>query len=578
MRGSAISRRDLLGGGAALAAAGVVGGSPLASAAGRQRVVPLPSPARVRADYQRMVDFGPRLPGYVEHDRFCDWLEDQFVSAGLELIPCDEYEYDRWRPRSFALEVLDGGSPGSVRVATSIVRSKGTSPDGVVGPLVQDGPSVSAAGSVVLVDKPMTGPLWVGPWPDLQQFADRGAKAVVFAVSKSFDELQGNWSPHTGPYQPIPALVIDRDAGAALRAQAAARPNVRLTLDAPLKKTLVRSITAVLPGESDEVVIVDTHTDGQNFVEENGSVALVQLARHFASLPRRRRLRHTLVLAAWPGHMAGTLPEAHGWITAHRDIVRRAVGAVTIEHLGSTEWADTGTGYHGTGKNEPYVLSTTLGRATKLVKRGVAEHNLQRHMVVAAPGISVGSEFHRVGVPHVGGIAGPTYLLVVSKNGEMDKLDARLAARQTAFYADVIRGLDRAGADELRRGDPSLGSEPLPADDASTPVQCGPANRFFVDAGKGRRLAVRLYSRVRRDRGILVTVAAVDGTVLGVTVELRRGKRLHARSAPLAADREVRRLLLRRRGAKRFARGAYELVVRCRGRVLERRTVELSGA
>ena len=218
--------------------------------------------------------------------------------------------------------------------------------------------------------------------------------------------------------------------------------------------------------------------------------------------------------------MAGTLPEAHGWITAHRDIVKRAVGAVTIEHLGSTEWVDTGgTGYHGTGKNEPYVLSTTLGRATKLVKRGVAEHNLRRHMVVAAPGISVGSEFHRVGVPHAGGIAGPTYLLVVSKNGEMDKLDARLAARQTAFYADVIRGFDRAGAEELRRGDPSLGSEPLPADDASTPVQCGPANRFVVDAGKGHRLAVRVYARVRRDRGILVTVAAVDGAVRGVTVE-----------------------------------------------------------
>ena len=107
----------------------------------------LPSPARVRADYQRMVDFGPRLPGYVEHDRFCDWLEDEFVSTGLELIPCDEYEYDRWRPERFALEVLDGAAPGAVRVATSFVRSKGTPPDGVVGPLVQDGPARLGRGS-----------------------------------------------------------------------------------------------------------------------------------------------------------------------------------------------------------------------------------------------------------------------------------------------------------------------------------------------------------------------------------------------------------------------------------------------
>jgi hypothetical protein len=53
--------------------------------------VPLPSPETIRADVQRMVDFGPRLPGYEGHDRFCTWLVDEFVAAGLELLPCDEY-------------------------------------------------------------------------------------------------------------------------------------------------------------------------------------------------------------------------------------------------------------------------------------------------------------------------------------------------------------------------------------------------------------------------------------------------------------------------------------------------------
>jgi hypothetical protein len=561
-----VSRRELLGAGAGLAATGLVRSSP------RPRVVPLPSAARVRADYRRMVAFGPRLPGYVEHDRFCDWIEDELTAAGLELIPCDDYEYDRWRPRRYAIDVLDGPSPGPVRVATAFVRAKGTPPGGVTGPLVHDGAGAAAGGTVLLVDLDVTGPLWVGPWPDLKQFADRGAKAVVFVVPKSFDELAGNWSPHTGLYQPIPALVLDRDAGAALRAQADAGRTVRLTLDAPVKKTVVRSITAILPGRSDETLIVDTHTDGQNFVEENGCIALVHLARHFASLPPRRRLRRTLVLAAWPGHMAGTLPQAPGWIAAHRDLVRRAAAAVTIEHLGATAWVDTpGKGYHATGKNEGYVLSTTLGRATRLVKQGIARHQLHEHVVVPAPGISVGSVFHEVGVPHVGGIAGPSYLLVVSKNGELDKLDARLAAGQTAFYADVIRGLDRASARELRRGDRTLGGHPLPTADPSQPVQCGPANRFVIDAGKGHRLAVRFYGRRRRDGGILVTIAAVDGAVPGVTVELRRGRTVYARSGQLDADRMVRRVLLHRPAGKRLARGAYQLVFRRSGKLLDRR-------
>lgn len=56
-------------------------------------------------------------------------------------------------------------------------------------------------------------------------------------------------------------------------------------------------------GASDEVLIFNTHTDGQGFAEENGGVAFVQLARHFASLPVSRRLKRTVVFAAWPGHM-----------------------------------------------------------------------------------------------------------------------------------------------------------------------------------------------------------------------------------------------------------------------------------
>jgi hypothetical protein len=571
-----LSRRKFLAAGGAIAAAGAASAW-AAPAARAGRVVPLPSPARVRADYQRMVDFGPRLPGYVEHHRFCDWLEEQFVAAGLQLIPCDNYDYERWRPERAALAVLDGASPGPVKVATSFVRSKGTPAAGVVGPLVHDGSGGAANGSVLLVDLDVSGDLWIGPWPNLQQFADRGAKAVVFVVDKSFDELAGNWSPHTGPFQPIPALVVDRDAGRSLRERAGARPNVRLTLQAPVKSTLVRSITAILPGKSDEAVVVDTHTDGQNFVEENGAVALVHLARHYASLPASRRLNRTLVLAAWPGHMAGTLPQAPGWVAAHPDIVKRSVAAVTIEHLGATEWIDTpGRGYHGTGKNHTYVLSTTTGRTTQVVRKALAKARLDRHVVIPAPGVSVGSVFHEVGVPHVGGIAGPSYLLVVSKNGEMDKLDAKLAARQTGFYADVIRHLDRADAAELQRtADATLGSAPLPRNDESRPVQCGPEDRFIVDAGKGRRLAVRLHRLAQGDRSVTVTLTAMDEPVSGVTVELRRGKTIHARSGHLRAGRTLSRIVLRRPGDARFPRGAYSLIVRGRGKVLERRIVRV---
>jgi hypothetical protein len=76
-------------------------------------------------------------------------------------------------------------------------------------------------------------------------------------------------------------------------------------------------------------------------------------------------------------------------------------------------------------------------------------------------------ELHRVwfhdpadpaGVPQIGAIAGPEYLLTISSNGELDKLDEVLAARQIAWLADLATRLDRVPASQLRQGDPTLGA------------------------------------------------------------------------------------------------------------------------
>ena len=85
---------------------------------------------------------------------------------------------------------------------------------------------------------------------------------------------------------------------------------------------------------------------------------------------------------------------------------------------------------------------------------------LQRHALLVPPvQITPGRAFHRLGIPHVAGIAGPTYLLTVSENGEMDKFDADLAAEQISFSADVVRRLETADRSALSRGDPTLGQD-----------------------------------------------------------------------------------------------------------------------
>ena len=521
--------------------------SAAASTTDETATVPLPSAEQILIDYKRMVNFGPRLPGYKAHDQYVSWLEDEFVKAGLNLLPCDQYNITRWQPKSFGLDILTGSNAGPVDVPTYSVRAASTGPEGVAGPLMYaslpPAPSLSSTdtgtlqaavtgypgvlgswasglssfsggslkGSILLVDIPIPLPIttavflpistyrywpdhsdidwmqidykrpWLGPWPDSSNFSQLGVAGVIFIADASKDELRGNYSSHTATPQSLPALVVDRDTGAKLRQMAAARPQVRLTLDAANDKIPVRNTTAVLPGKSDEVIIVASHTDGQNVFEENGGVAALQIARHFASLPPAQRPQRTLVFATYPGHMSGEshVADAGGWIAAHPDIVKKAVGAVHIEHLGATEWLDKlDKGYRGTGENEVYGIWTTQGPVLDLTREALMKADLHRTALLRGPlMITPGAAFHNAGVPFVGGIAGPTYLLQISQGNGLDKLDADLAARQTAFYADVVRRMDATPASSLKSGDPLLGSMPPSSEDVSTKVACGPGSR-----------------------------------------------------------------------------------------------------
>jgi hypothetical protein len=525
-----LDRRAFLTRAAALGAGTAVAGSPALASARRvrhRRAVPLPSPGRIRQDFTRMVEFGPRLTASRSHERYISWLEDEFEQAGLRVMDCDGYTTERWLAERHGLDVLEGAHRGPVRIATYYPRSQETPAHGVSGPLVYGGtaPSLSvsgtdltalkdavgrypselaswaqglsgtlqggAQGSILVVDLPMPAPLtaaaflpiatylswpghtiadWTGidykrVWIEpglgipLAPFQGLGARAVVFVCDASFAALKGGYLPFTHGFEPLPALYVDREEGRKLRAIASGRPESRLTLTASRRKAPTRAITAVLPGRSRETLIFNTHTDGQGFVEENGGVVFTQLARHFASLPPERRLRHTLVFAAWPGHMVADLPQTQGWIDSHPGLVKRAAAALTVEHLGCSEWVDSvDRGYHSTGQAEMLGVWTTQGRMFQLTRDATRAHGLPRTALLRPPAqFGVGAAFQSTGVPQIGAIAGPEYLLTVSPGGDLDKLDERLAARQIAWLADLARRLDGVPAASLRQGDPTLG-------------------------------------------------------------------------------------------------------------------------
>jgi hypothetical protein len=140
--GAELDRRAFLVGAAGAGAAALVGGpatAPARASAAAPAVTSLPSPAQVRTDIQRMVDFGPRYTGTAAHGHYIDWLEQELTAAGCVMYPRQDWPLTIWEAGRHGLELLNGRAKGPVTVSGYYPRSHETGDAGVTGPLVYAG-------------------------------------------------------------------------------------------------------------------------------------------------------------------------------------------------------------------------------------------------------------------------------------------------------------------------------------------------------------------------------------------------------------------------------------------------------
>src|SRR5262249_42718267 len=110
-----------------------------------------------------------------------------------------------------------------------------------------------------------------------------GVRGVILAHTAISDEHAALlYAPFGRALQDVPTLWVGRNAGVQLRKLADAGGEVTLTLDASVvPDTSTETLIATLPGTApDEMIIVNTHTDGNNATEENGGLGAVALAQY----------------------------------------------------------------------------------------------------------------------------------------------------------------------------------------------------------------------------------------------------------------------------------------------------------
>jgi hypothetical protein len=425
---------------------------------------------------------GPTYTGNPAHTKFVEFLASELKSAGLD-VARDHYTFTRWDARRFELAAGPrGGSAPRIAVSSYYPYSGETPASGVSADLVHAGviPNVKydvVGGKIAFVECPIEPrafpfTLWGAhdasarlPEPfvsaitqlsamgSLEKFREAGAIGVVLGwMNASEDNANYQYIPFGRPLQHIPGLWVGRESALALRQLAAKGARATLTLEADVvPNTPTDTLLATLPGTSDEVVIVNTHTDGPNSTEENGGIGVLALAKYFAQLPRTSR-RRTMVFLMATGHFAAEVPSADGVVQKHPDLIKKTAVALTVEHLGAMEWRDDESlHYRATGKPVlSYAITPYKATSAAMVESLQGSRDTNAVVVKPGPFFGEGGALNRAGIPTIGYIPLPEYLCAAPPDGCLSRLNADLMHSQIEVFAKVLHKLDRMSAAQIK--------------------------------------------------------------------------------------------------------------------------------
>ena len=453
-----------------------------------------------------MAKLGPKYTGNPAHVEFVEYLAKNLESCGLD-VQRDHFTLPRWEAHRCAVNVHTASGTSIELPVTSYYPYSGETPgEGVTGEVAYLGPFQSLYPDVLEhtrnaeSSKPAAPPVFsqdlkgkivflecsvlptnMHEWyrvrggdpaditlpPTLQRthlstvgmltdFKKAGALGVILGWTNISDENAADqYAPFSRPHQGIPAVYIGRESTAKLKQLAASGAKATLVLDASITPdSPTDTLYSLLPGVSDEIIMVQTHTDGPNALEENGGIAILSLAKYFSRIPKSERKR-TLMFVLTTGHFAGPwVGSIRAFIEKHPDLIKRTVASVTIEHIGCLEWADDESmHYRPTGKNEVAWAQVTHGAVARVLQESLNDSGDLRTAILTPNSghrwAGEGGAVDHAGVPEIGYIVIPNFLCAGPANGCIERLSADRMQAEIAMFAKVIHKYDAMSAAEL---------------------------------------------------------------------------------------------------------------------------------
>ena len=306
-----------------------------------------------------------RIAGFPSSDRTVAWALDQFRAAGIADLRTQTIAQDAkaslWLPLSWKVTLIGDAAFGAGSHDVVLDSALPVGPSAIPGgaltaPLVYVGTASPAVLQHIDVRGKIAVQLIVPQGHMLfergavdaraEDLVKRGAVGVFNLVRLPGNELSRDFSDCGNPCFNVGGRdgwflesVLDRAAAAG------AEVRVRLELETHTYRGLkANNGVAVIPGKSDEAIVLNAHVDGWfDGAGDNGDglAVLVALARHFAK-PANRPER-TLVFVASAGHHTPGINGPRSFVAMNPELAKNAVMLVNIEHVAQRNFSPART-------------------------------------------------------------------------------------------------------------------------------------------------------------------------------------------------------------------------------------------
>lgn len=275
---------------------------------------------------------------------------------------------------------------------------------------------------------------------------ERGAEGLILILDNHPGRVNTHWGPYDGKMRSMPCMYVDNYMAAEMKSLAENGSKASLTIKGSLTKGTGQNIYGILPGKSEEVILVSSHHDSpfKGATEDATGVATVlAMAKTWRNIPFEEREK-TLVFVSTTGHFyAGK--GAHEFAEKHRSgLLKHMIMCINIEHPAAKEFIDDGEGnmVHNGEQAMNFVFVnedlTSIAAARRMLQQHQPEKAilLQSSLLGAVPPGEAGHYHMYTGVDFIHWIGQPNYILTADDT--LDKVDVESLNPIANGIADLI--------------------------------------------------------------------------------------------------------------------------------------------